>query len=672
MRRALPVLLLLAPLAGVVQDASAQQRPGVLTSVRENPAAHPVLTRPIRVAFANVTLDVALAAIADSAGIGISYSPDALPATRIRLGPAMMQAGAALNAVLEGTGLDAFVTAGGNIAIAPALPAPAMQAPPQPPLVRGRILDSGGGRPIAGVFVTLIDAAGDARAAVLSGADGSFALRAPAAGRYALHYEMIGYATLRSPEFVLDAVGALREDAHLAPAAISLQSIRVAAADSRCRLSRDVGLETYRVWDEASKALRVAAWTERDAGVAYQALTSEFSRDLVSGEVLADRPVIRRVTSAIGRTPFVSASADQLATEGFVRSLAGGGYMYYGLDAATLLTSAFLENYCFRVRLPHRDSELVGLGFEPVRRRAAADIAGVLWLDRRTLGLLWLEYHYTTHPAGELPLELFGGRVDFRRLPNGAWIISDWWIRMPESGPPLAPPDLLRGANTAELQALRAAGLTIREAGGSVRYIDLAEAAATGAGSAITGVVYDSTRMRPLRSAVVFAAGTGRIARTDAAGRFELAGLAPGEYSIGFFHPYTDSLALPIALTPVTTSADEVAVASLRVPASAGCPWDDADTVHAVGFVVDRSGTPAPAATVVATWTVSVESAGSITRAAASAARHEARATADGFGRFSLCGLPPSTEVQLQAARSRAVSVQTPGRGLVRQNLVIR
>jgi hypothetical protein len=673
MRYLLTLLLILVPCAAAAQDPYGQ-RPAALTSVRQDPAAHPGLLRMIRVAFADVTIADALHGIADSAGIGISYSRDALPDVRVRLAPARLSAGAAFNAVLAGTGLDAFVSASGNVAIAPAVDEAATASPAQPPVLQGRVLDEESGRPLPGVFVVLVDGQGAVRAGVLSRADGRFIMRAPAAGRYALRYELIGYATRQTDELPVRASVTV-PDATLAPAAISLASIHVAASEGGCRLSRDSGVETYRVWHEARKALSVTAWAEHAAGVAYQAVLYDFSRDVVSGEVLPEQPVQRRVASGIGRAPFVSAAAAELAADGFVRSLASGGYMYYGLDAATLLTPAFLENYCFRARLPQRDSDVVGLAFEPARARPVADIAGVLWLDRRSLEIRWLEYHYTSHPGGDLPLELFGGRFDFRRLPSGAWIISDWWIRMPETGPAQPLPAALRGAPPGGLQALRAAGLTIREAGGTLRFVDAAQHVA-GVTGTISGAVYDSTRMRPLRGAVVFVAGAGSVARTDADGHFELRGLEPGEHRVGFFHPYTDSLALPIATTAVTAAADTTGFVALSVPASALCPWDGADEVPAVGFVVDRSGTPAPGVVVVATWRRSgqADAQRGVQRAVqrGAGATGESRATTDGFGRFTLCGLPPSTDVQIQAARSRAVSLRTPGHGLSRQDLVIR
>lgn len=665
MRRALLSLLLLVLLTPASVRAQAG---GGLTSVRENPAAHPSLQRRILVDFDGVTVEQALAAVAERAGVGISYSRDALPSHRIHLGPAELTAGEALVAVLAGTGLDALVSAAGNVAVAPARAATQPDRPqPARNEARGRVTDRDTGSPLTGVFVVLVDESGVARSGVLSGDGGWYRIRLQGPGAWRLRYEMLGYATHESEPFTAAAAAELLEEVRLVPAAISLESIRVAAADTRCRLPRDVGAQTYAVWEEARKALAVAVWAERDGGVAYQVAMHEFSRDIVSGELLAERPVQRRITSGVGRAPFVSAPAEDLTALGFVRALPEGGYMYYGLDAATLLSDAFLDSYCFRVRLPSRDSDVVGLHFEPVSNRSQSDITGVLWLDRGTLALRSLEYSYTRHPGGAMPLEQFGGRVAFRRLANGAWIISDWWIRMPETDSRRSLPGGLRGS-AAPLQVLRAAGLTVREAGGVVHFTGLtAWAPAPVADNeegrdlgSVRGVVFDSTRMAPLRGATVFVAGSPRLARTDAQGRFDISGLPAGKHRIGFLHPRADSLALAVSSTLVPATAGAAREAALHVPAAAACPRPGSmEPVAVIGFVLDHSGTPAPNAAVVATWLH-----GGVQRIA--------RTSADGHGRFLLCGVPVGVTLQLEAGRSRTTSVRTQAGGIIRQDLVTR
>ncbi len=84
------------------------------------------------------------------------------------------------------------------------------------------------------------------------------------------------------------------------------------------------------------------------------------------------------------------------------------------------------------------------------------DIRGTLWLDARTGELRNVEYEYTGLPDGSRRSPS-GGRVEFRRLPSGAWIVSRWYIRTSR---------ILRGQRAdRQRQEIIA---DIREAGGEV------------------------------------------------------------------------------------------------------------------------------------------------------------------------------------------------------------
>ena len=62
-------------------------------------------------------------------------------------------------------------------------------------VVRGRVVDGATQTPVPGAFITLVYASGNRQGGALSGTDGTFVLRAPEAGRYALHAERIAYQT---------------------------------------------------------------------------------------------------------------------------------------------------------------------------------------------------------------------------------------------------------------------------------------------------------------------------------------------------------------------------------------------------------------------------------------------------------------------------------------------
>jgi hypothetical protein len=81
-------------------------------------------------------------------------------------------------------------------------------------------------------------------------------------------------------------------------------------------------------------------------------------------------------------------------------SVAGSlvGFAPSALVAQALLSDPFLDAYCFRLANDAPEPGLVGLAFEPVRRRDVADITGTLWLDAADARLRYLEFAYTWAP----------------------------------------------------------------------------------------------------------------------------------------------------------------------------------------------------------------------------------------------------------------------------------
>jgi hypothetical protein len=171
-------------------------------------------------------------------------------------------------------------------------------------------------------------------------------------------------------------------------------------------------------------------------------------------------------------------------------------------------------------------------------------------------------------------------------------------------------------------------------------------------GSALVrGVVYDSLiSAAPLEGAEVWIEGTNRTARTDGAGRFELAALAAGRYRLTFDHPVLDSsgLAAPPAVVDVAAGgAMEVALATPS-PGTAHrtlCPHDPWQKTGAiVGLVRDAADSkPLPNVTVTAHWTIYVVGVASVRPEPGAAI-----ARSDGSGRVLLCNVPTDVAVLLQ------------------------
>ena len=191
---------------------------------------------------------------------------------------------------------------------------------------------------------------------------------------------------------------------------------------------------------------------------------------------------------------------------------------------------------------------------------------------------------------------------------------------------------------------------TLIIAGGCV----LLAARAVAQGTALLrGVVYDSLiSAAPLEGAEVWIEGTNRTARTDALGRFELAALAAGRYTLTFDHPLLDSTGLAAPPVVVDVAAGGAAAVTLATPGPVTahrrlCPHDPWQKAGAIlGLVRDASdGKPLPGVTVTAHWTIYNLGGGPVRAEPGMAA-----ARSDGSGRVLLCNVPTDVAVVLQGA----------------------
>jgi hypothetical protein len=363
-----------------------------------------------------------------------------------------------------------------------------------------------------------------------------------------------------------------------------------------------------------------------------------------------------QTAEALKPTPFVTVPPERLAEKGYVEARADT-VLFHGPDAEVLLSDAFLDAHCFQARAGGRGNPgQVGLAFAPAGERAIAGLRGVLWLDAATAELRTLEYEYVWR---ELPrASEAGGRVEFRRLPTGAWIVSRWRIRMPS------------GALRFRALGVTSPGLfprvaRVTEESGEVLEVRTAEGAEVSmtARAGVAGVVWDSTRARPLAGARVYLAGTGREARSDSAGRFALEGVPEGAYSLAFEHPRLDSLRFTpepvrVVAVPPRTSRADLALPPLGAVLTAACPAR-ADA-GALGGQVREAGTGRLLARVPvrASWLRPGES-GDTARALA---------VSDDAGAYRFCALPAGVPVRVAAALPGAAEAEVrlePGRPAV-------
>ena len=455
--------------------------------------------------------------------------------------------------------------------------------------VTGTVVEQGRGNPVPGAMVLLVDGSGTRVDRALADAAGRFALHARASGLHHVEVERIGYADWVTDPFRATAAGTVLT-VEVPFEAISLEGIDV-SGEHRCEAIQEGGAGVVRVWEEARKALATEVYTREAGTYRYRLLRFERSLDRNARNVL--RETVTR--SGYMRAAFTSYPIEQLATHGFVQPADDTMRVHYAPDAEALLSDAFLDSHCFGLR--EGEGGRIGLTFEPLPGARRSEIEGVLWLNAATSELEELEFLYLyllKDPEVGEP----GGEVAFTRLPNGAWIVREWAIRMPDL-------ELVPGGRIRRLGYKEVGGTTwaIVDANGMpVLHAQLAT---------ISGVVTDSTGTGPPPAPVVVEVrGAPREAATEADGSVLLAGLKEGRHELAVRHPLLADWGVP---SPAEVAADgrlgEVAHARLRVPTAAdvlaascgGAPRPEG-TAAFLGRIAAPDGTPLEELSVVASW----------------------------------------------------------------------
>lgn len=288
-------------------------------------------------------------------------------------------------------------------------------------VLSGVVASEDDGSPLQGAVVELLNQAGDGVAARLTGPDGAFSFQDVVTGRYAFRVGLLGYRTVTTEPFELAAGQNLHRRLAIPLEPIRLDGIRVSRG-GRC--GGDFGgTDLVRLWEEARKGLMAVVLTDAASLVSFRVAVYDRDLDPERGNVLREQVQTRRTW---GNDPFRSAPAEELLARGFIRGDIRDTLTYYGPDAQLLLSEPFLQQYCFGIARG-RDGE-VGLTFEPEARiRGTAQIEGVLWIDAGTAALRRLEFTHTRSPVYGF---VSGGSVAYKQLPNGAWIVREWRLRM--------------------------------------------------------------------------------------------------------------------------------------------------------------------------------------------------------------------------------------------------
>lgn len=180
----------------------------------------------------------------------------------------------------------------------------------------------------------------------------------------------------------------------------------------------------------------------------------------------------------------------------------------------------------------------------------------------------------------------------------------------------------------------------------------------------ISGVVVDSLHGRYLVGAEVVIEGVKENLVTDSLGSFRIAGLPPGTYQVGAFHPVLDTLGTSLATRPFRLGPDSTTFLILAVPSAAtiirdACPTQKAGQGRSavIGRVNDpETLQPVPGAEVSIAWTqIEVSKQVGIKRTP-----HLVRDTTNATGVFRICGLPSSLDATLQARKGAVATAEVP------------
>ena len=462
-----------------------------------------------------------------------------------------------------------------------------LRAAAQP--ITGMVIEDGVGTPIAGAMVILFDSTGTQVDRVLTNAAGRFLVRASDPGSHYITVERIGYANWTTDPFEPEVGGQLLT-IEVPVEAIPLEGLDVSGS-RRCEVRPEEGQATARVWEEVRKALSAEEYTRQASLYRYTLFRYNRILDRDARETIEEDTTIAENLPAA----FRSFPIEYLVARGFVQPTADTTTVYFAPDAGALISDAFLDTHCFGLR--EGEEGKIGLLFRPLPDRWVPEIGGVLWVDAATSELERLEFLYVnliqSREVGEP-----GGEVAFTRLPDGAWIVREWRIRMPHL-------EAARRGRVRRTGYGEEGGVTWAITDARGRTILHAESAS------ISGVVTDSAGTGPPQEPVVVElVGTGKRAITEVDGSFLLTGLSAVRHVLRVQRPLLSNWGMASPNEVVAEGRlGEVAHVRLRAPSVAdalvascgGAPRPEG-TVAFMGRMTTADGAPMADMTVRLQW----------------------------------------------------------------------
>lgn len=535
--------------------------------------------------------------------------------------------------------------------------------------ISGRVRAKGDSSGVAGAIVSLIDSTRHVVAAKLADEAGAFIFSVPA-GQYALKAERVGYRSSTSAPFLVRQDETIEVPVTLVAEGISLRAVQV-NADRRCVVRPQEGLVTAQLWEEARKALSATQLTQMAQAAArarrdphrFALRLRKFSRELDPNTLAALHEEEFEVEGE-AVTPFVTAAPERLAREGYGAGEGPWPTTYFAPDASILLSDLFLDSHCFRLQAEDdrrdRHVDLVGLGFEPTRLTSESspdrvEVRGVLWLDRVTAELRFMEYGYVNRRL-QTTATRAGGLLEFRPLPDGRWIVWRWYIRAPQIV------ERQTGASPMQSGGSYMQIIKVFEQGAEVLTV-MPAGASRPSRARLRGAVIDSTRGLPMAGVRVFLSGTTYAAETQTDGTYEIDSIPAGKYLASIVAPRLDTLLIDPPSETLTLNAGEqrrvdFAVPGLRTLSTKLCATPMSDSLGIlVGIVRDTGATKALGASVRAEWRQFAKQGSD--RLSIQPIWNETQAGSG--GRYALCGLAPESRLTIHARRGQnSVTSQQP------------
>jgi hypothetical protein len=528
-------------------------------------------------------------------------------------------------------------------------------------VVRGSTHSRTTGDGIPGTILVLIDSANGTAARTLADEHGNFVLYAPALGRYRVRALRIGFRSVTSEAFGL--VGDTTITLQMVDLPYDLPTVTTRER-TQCSVRPDSGLALATLWEDVKTALLATAITREGAGYRFDLVDHTRTYNYTTRELLG---VGLSETAVYDTRSWASVSPERLRRDGYVLE-SRDSTAFIAPDIETLLSEYFVSSHCFRIgtHLGNADS-LIAVEFGPAARQRHVEVHGTLWVDRRTHELKSLDFNYVNL---DLPVRgadsVAGGHVGFARLPAGAWVMTDWAIRVPvahvasEQGPPPAQrrvggPIVLIHRHPV-IDELRVSGGTLRDVfrDGILVWSRRTRSVQVRITSG------DSRGDVPAEQAAVFLVGSQRpFALTDTSGTVTIEGLLPGAYLIEVATRELDILGWARARVRIDVDSAARSTADVRVESSleaarAVC-LDDAKMLNGeTGVIVGsvtRGAEPVSGRLVIVSWigdAAGAHSPGSIiTRTVRTLASD---------GRFIACGVPRNRPIEIRVAGEAATT----------------